>query len=129
MLTEIVIPDLPPESFCKYMRVSPRSVMEEPIVTVAAVSVPDGAAKLRELRLALGAVASKPFRVREVEELFTKETLNDESIKRAASIAGEVSNPIDDMHGPADWKRELVEVHVHRVLKNVQKHYSREGVK
>ena len=43
ILTEIVIPDLPAESFCKYMRVSPRSVMEEPIVTIAAVSVSDGA--------------------------------------------------------------------------------------
>jgi carbon-monoxide dehydrogenase medium subunit len=128
ILTQIVVPDLPPKSFCKYMRVSPRSVMEEPTVTVAAVSVPDGVSKLKELRLALGAIASKPFRVREAEELLMNKDLNEDSMKEAASIAAKASNPMDDMHGPADWKRELVKVHVYRVLKIIQKHHSQEVV-
>ena len=124
ILTQVVIPDLPPESFCKYMRVSPRSVMEEPVVTVAAVSVPDGVGRLKELRLALGAVAPKPFRVREVEELLIDKTLNEDSLKEAASIAAKISDPLDDIYGPVDWKREMVKVHVYRVLKMIQKHYS-----
>jgi carbon-monoxide dehydrogenase medium subunit len=126
ILTGIIIPDLPPEAFSKYMRVSARSVMEEPVVTVAAVSVPDGPGRFKALRLALGAVAPRPFRVREAEELLVSETLNEESIKEAASIAADAADPMDDMHGPADWKREIVKVNVYRTLKMIQKHSNRE---
>ncbi len=127
ILTEVVIPDLPLGSFCKYMRVSPRSVMEEPTVTVAAVSVPDDLGRFRELRLALGAIASKPFRVHEAEELLTNQGLNEDSIKKAAVIAAKDSDPMGDMHGPADWKRELVKVHVYRVLKMIEQHHVQEA--
>lgn len=122
ILTEISIPDLPSESLCKYVRFSPRSVMEEPVVTVAAVSVPDHDGRLRELRLALGAVAPKPTRVREVEELLTNEALNEVTMKEAASLAANASDPLDDVYGPADWKREMVRVHVFRTLETIQRH-------
>jgi aerobic carbon-monoxide dehydrogenase medium subunit len=129
ILTQIVIPDLPPKSFSKYVRVSARSVMEEPTVTVAAVAVPDGVGRLKEVRLALGAVASRPFRVHEAEALLISKPLSEAIMKEAASIAANASNPMDDMHGPADWKRELVKVYVYRVLKMIETEYSQEAAR
>ena len=59
-----------------------------------------------------------------MEELLVDKAFNEDRIKEnAASIAAKASNPIDDMHGPADWKRELVKVHVYRILKVMQQHY------
>jgi carbon-monoxide dehydrogenase medium subunit len=126
ILTRIVIPDLPPQGVSKYVRVSARSVMEEPTVTVAARAVPNEDGALTELTLALGAVASHPFRVREAEALLTHEPFTDETMKEAASLAAAAAAPIDDMHGPAEWKRELVKVYVYRVLKGIKEKQGRE---
>jgi len=53
ILTRITVPDLAPRAVSKYIRVSARSVMEEPTVTVAARALPNGDGALKELRLAL----------------------------------------------------------------------------
>jgi carbon-monoxide dehydrogenase medium subunit len=129
ILTRITIPDLPPHAISKYMRVSARSVIEEPTVTVAATAVPNGGGTLKQLRLALGAVASHPFRVREAEALLTSKPFTEENITEAASIAAHAAEPIDDMHGPAEWKRELVKVYVYRVLKMIEAQYSQEAAR
>jgi carbon-monoxide dehydrogenase medium subunit len=100
--------------------------MEEPTVTVAARAVPNGDGTLKEVCLALGAVASHPFRVREAEALLVSNPFNEENIKKAATIAAKTAEPSDDMHGPADWKRELVRVYVYRVLKGIREEYGRE---
>ena len=124
ILVEVLVSDLPPNSFSKYLRFSPRSTMEEPIVTVAVVSVPNKDGKIKELRLALGAVAPKPFRVYDAEKLLVSKGLSEEAISEAASIAADHSDPLEDIYGPADWKREMVSVHVRRILKTVQEHHS-----
>ena len=99
--------------------------MEGPIVTVAVVSIPGNDGKMKEIRLALGAVAPKPFRVSEAENLLLQKGLREETISEAASIAADLSDPLEDIYGPADWKREMVKVHVRRVLRMAQKHHSR----
>ncbi len=124
ILTEIRIPDLPSGAFCKYMRFSPRSAMEEPVVTVATVSIPDESGRHKESRLALGAVAPRPFRAQEAEELLDAEGLSEATIREAAELAARASDPLDDIYGPADWKREMIKVHVARVLKTIQEQYS-----
>ncbi|MBI4613372.1 MAG: xanthine dehydrogenase family protein subunit M [Planctomycetes bacterium] len=69
-----------------------------------------------EARIALGAVAPTPMRALEAEEILAGQELSPERIARAARAAAGESRPIDDVRGPAWYRRHLVEVLSRRVL-------------
>ncbi len=68
-----------------------------------------------ELRLAVGAVSAKPVRIA-AAELATGKALTAELIATIAAAAARTIDPIDDVRGPADYKRHLVGVLTRRAL-------------
>jgi carbon-monoxide dehydrogenase medium subunit len=66
----------------------------------------------RDLKIALGAVGSTPFRATAAEAVLKGQTFNDEPerlIAAAAQAASEESFPIGDIRGHADYRKKLVE--------------------
>ena len=76
----------------------------------------DEAGHCRQARIALGAVAPRPFRAHLAEDCLEGQALTAEAIAEAAHLAAEAARPIDDIRGSAAYRRRLVEVTVRRLL-------------
>jgi carbon-monoxide dehydrogenase medium subunit len=98
-----------------YIKFTTGSSEERPCAGIAALAKFDGEV-CRDLRLAVGAVSPRPIRIQKAEELARGAPLTTALIAQAGRLAREVVEPIDDLRGPADYKRHLVEVLVRRAL-------------
>ncbi len=90
--------DLPPFAFAsnsKYRKVRERASYAFALVSVAAaLDVEDGT--VRDLRLALGGVAHKPWRATKAEEALRDEPANEANFRAAADIELEDTEPLRD---------------------------------
>ena len=75
-----------------------------------------------EARIAVGSVGPKAVRVPEAEELLLGKTVPDilssgtSVLDEAGRMAAEAAQPMDDLHGAADYKEHLVRVFLERVF-------------
>jgi aerobic carbon-monoxide dehydrogenase medium subunit len=117
LLVAVVIPPMPMGMTGHYVKFTTGSSEERPCAGVAALAkVQDGVC--HELRLAVGAVSAKPIRIA-AEELATGKALTDELIATIAAAAARTIDPVDDVRGPADYKRHLVGVLTRRALQTL----------
>ena len=115
-LVELEVPVPPERSADAYQRFIPRTEMDIAVVG-AGVSVtlePDGTC--RSARIALGAVAATPIRVPEAERAIVGTDLGDDALQAAATASSEAARPIDDLRGPAWYRRRLAGVLTRRTL-------------
>jgi carbon-monoxide dehydrogenase medium subunit len=70
-------------------------------------------------RIALGSVAPTIVRAAAAEAYLAGRLLTTEAISRAADLAIEAARPIDDVRGPADYRREMVAVVTARALRSL----------
>lgn len=112
---EVRVPDLPERSVSLYLKHTLRGAMELAIVGVAVlVTLDDGLCK--EVKIALGAVAPTPMRAFEAEVLLKGKPLEPDVMERAAGMASRSCAPISDIRAPADYRREMVRILVHRAF-------------
>jgi len=117
LLSAVLVPPMPSGMTGHYVKFTTGSSEERPCAGVAALAkIDDGIC--RELRLAVGAVSAKPVRIA-AEQLANGELLTAELIANIASEAASSIDPIDDVRGPADYKRHLVGVLTRRALENI----------
>jgi CO/xanthine dehydrogenase FAD-binding subunit len=109
ILQEIHVPNLPPNSRGRYLKLTPRRSMDLAVVGVAAVVVAEDRI-CNDIRTALGAVAPTPIRARRAENIIKGQKLSDEVIERAARIAAEECHPISDHRASAEYRCNMVEV-------------------
>lgn len=119
LLTEIHVPNLPPNSAGIYLKHSLRR-MEVAIGSAAVVVCLDGDV-CREARIALGAVGPTPFFARKAEAVIKGQKLGENSFQRqlceeAAEVASRESLPIDDIRGKARFRRRVVAMLVGNAL-------------
>jgi len=107
-----------------YVKFTTGSSEERPCAGIAALARFDGEI-CQVLRLAVGAVSPRPIRIQKAEELARGARLTAPLIAQVAKLASQAVEPIDDLRGPADYKRHLVEVLVRRALTSVAQ--SQEG--
>lgn len=113
MLTEILIPA--PRSRTAFLRQG-RVKMDLAIVSVAAaLETRDG--RVENVRVAAGAVAPVPLRLRRVEASLEGSEIADERIAEARKLALEEVAPITDLRGSAEYRRHLTGVFVERALR------------
>jgi carbon-monoxide dehydrogenase medium subunit len=117
LVKEIRIPNMPPKSKGVYIKLSPRSRMDLAVVGVGAVVAQDNGL-IQDIRIALGAVAPTPMRARRAEDVLKGEKVLSETVMKAAKIASEESEPIDDHRASAEYRRMMVEVLVKRAINN-----------
>ncbi len=113
LLTEIVVPPLPPRSAAAYLKFG---FLERPSVGVAvAVTLDDG--HVAAARIAVGSVGPVPRRMPEAEARLQGTTVADTAaLEEAGRIAGRAAEAITDLHGSADYKEHLVGVLLRRAF-------------
>jgi carbon-monoxide dehydrogenase medium subunit len=88
---------------------------ERPTLGVALTLTVDGDRRVRAARLAVGCVSQRPHRIEAAERALVGRPLGDSSDEFAALAAAAV-DPVSDLHGGADYKRELTRVFARRAL-------------
>lgn len=114
LLTDIEIPKLPDNFRSSYLRFCPS---ERPMVTVVLLTRwVDGFCA--EARLALGCVGPKPTRVTEFENMVRGKSAKEVAMwaNEFAAIAGRSCDPLADLWGSAEYKRQVVQNLVRRGL-------------
>jgi CO/xanthine dehydrogenase FAD-binding subunit len=95
-----------------------RPAMDIAVVSVGIAGVKDGGV-LRNVRVALGAVAPTPLRGRKTEAAIEGQHLDEERAADIGRIAQEEISPISDVRGSAWYRRELTGTLTRRLLRNV----------
>jgi carbon-monoxide dehydrogenase medium subunit len=114
LLTAVLVPPPPPDTRSAYIKFTTRSSEDRPCAGVAAwVRCSNGICE--EARVVVGAVSPAPVVVTD-EGLARGKKLTSDLIGEIAHKAGESVDPIEDLRGTADYKRQLVKVLVRRAL-------------
>jgi aerobic carbon-monoxide dehydrogenase medium subunit len=116
IVTGVRVPPAPKRARTGYVKFTPRSAEDRPLVGVAALLVLDEAGRCREARIGLGGVAPTPIRVGRAETALQGEAMSDAAVRAAAETASQEAQPLSDLMGSADYRREMIRVWVRRLL-------------
>lgn len=109
ILTEIQVPIPPPGSAGFYLKFSPRKAMDLALVAVATLITLDMTSQIcTQARIALGAMAPTPVRVKKSERILEGKRIKRELLQEASDLAAEESRPISDIRGSAWYRKEVV---------------------
>lgn len=114
MLTEIQVPKPAPHTGTAHDKLM---VMKGDMGIIgAAVSITlDSKGSCQDARIALSNVASVPLRAVKAEKKLIGKVLSDALLAEAGEIASAEADPPADVHGSAEYRREMVKVFVRRV--------------
>lgn len=116
VLTEIHIPLPPPGAHGTYYKFSLRRAMDLALVGVGVlVSAKQGS--FEEVRIALGSVATKPFRAKKAESVLGGKRIEDQLIREAGERATTECAPITDIRASKEYRIELVKELTYRAIK------------
>jgi len=117
LLVEIEVPTPAIPSAGCYMRHTTREETDIAVVGVASfLTLSPQDKKLKEVRIALGAVAPTPIRAHNAEAFLTGKSVAQNIIKEVAGKAAAEADPISDLRGSSEYRRLLVEVLTRRTL-------------
>jgi len=116
IVTGVRVPLAPKRARTGYVKFTPRSAEDRPLVGVAALLVLDEAGRCREARIGLGGVAPTPIRAGRAETALQGEAMSDAAVRAAAETASQEAQPLSDLMGSADYRREMIRVWVRRLL-------------
>ena len=115
ILTEIRIPIPPPSSGGAYLKME-RKVGDYATAGVAVQITLDGSGACSSAGIGLTNVGFTPLKARKTEAFVTGKALDEATIKQASVLAASEAQPVDDIRGSADYKRDLVRVLTVRAL-------------
>ncbi len=115
ILAAVRVPPPRPGQRHSYIKFTTRSSEDRPCAAVAAlVSMRDGTCE--DVRLVVGAVSGTPVRVAAAERLAQGQRLGSDVLDAMAAEAANAVDPIDDLRGPAAYKRRVTGVLARRAL-------------
>ena len=119
ILLNIFIPAPAAHTGARFLRFIPRAEMDIAVANVAALVELDKAGnRVRDARIAIGAVAPTPLFVEDAGASLIGKPITDDAISTAARIARDAARPIDDMRGTVEHRKQLVEVLARRALQD-----------
>ncbi|MFN4171457.1 MAG: FAD binding domain-containing protein [Pseudorhodobacter sp.] len=101
--------------FLKVSRVKPKGVS---VLSIAA-HLPQEGGRLRNVRVAYGAMGPAPLRATAVERVLEGQSLDPATITRAAQVAAEGMDPPTDPIATGWYRREVIGVHLKRLLERL----------
>ena len=116
IVTEIRIPRAAPQSGGAYLKLE-RKVGDFAIVGVAAHLALDGKGYVGAAGIGLTNVGPTAIRARRAEDALRGRAPDDNAIAAAAEAAAAESQPVADLRGPAEYKRDVVRVLTTRALR------------
>jgi 4-hydroxybenzoyl-CoA reductase subunit beta len=119
ILTEVVLPEAQGWK-STYWKLRRRGSFDFPVLGVAAAVklAPDGT--VAEARIALGAVASRPFLVDKGGDALKGKKLTDEAIAEAGAIVASRAKPMDNTDLDLYWRKDVVASFVGHALREVR---------
>lgn len=115
ILTQVVLPPLPPRSGVEYIRFSSSSVVDKPSAGVAVrLTLERTDETVQTARIVLGCVGATPVRARKVEALITGKQLTLQLAEEAGGAASQECSPTSDLRGSEQYKRAIVRTLVKR---------------
>ncbi len=130
MLTEIQVPNMPPQSGAAYLKQKRRMGADLAVVGVAALVTMTGDicssdvpyltntvnVRINDVKIALGAVAPTPIRAKATEAILKGNNPGEKLLEEACRAAYDECKPIDDCRSTAGYRRELVAVLTKRAV-------------
>jgi len=117
ILTHVTLPQRDSGSGGAYIKFGARHSCEISIVSVAAfISLTPAGRRIKEARIALGAVAPKAIRCPRAEQLLAGAAPGEKAFNAAGEAAARAARPISDHRGSARYRRQMVDVLTRRAL-------------
>jgi aerobic carbon-monoxide dehydrogenase medium subunit len=116
LLTEVRIPGAGPRTGSAYAKLERRAGDFSTVGVAAQVSLGDDG-RIAAAGLALTAVADYPFAAIAAEDALVGNNPTEAVIEAAAGAAARQSRPVDDAHGPDDYKRAMAAEMTRRALR------------
>ncbi len=115
MVVGVEVPALQDGTGAAFLKFTPRSVEDYATVSACALVRLDSAGVCRAARLVLGAVGAVPIVV-DVAEALVGAEITEERAQAAAELARDAVDPLDDVRGSAEYKRDMAVVFARRAL-------------
>jgi len=120
ILTEVQVPNTPPNTRSVYLRESARAALGIAKVSVAVVvTMDDKYTSITDVKIVLGAVAPTPVRAVKAEDMLGGKAIEEKLIESASEMAMEAAKPISDIRCSAGYRMEMVKVMVNRAIRQV----------
>jgi carbon-monoxide dehydrogenase medium subunit len=116
ILTEIQVPDPPPEAGMAFLKLPRKTAVDRPFVEVAALMALSNGGICSDVRIGLCAVAPTPIRARKAEALLQGKKIQPALIEEAARVASTEIMP----RSKPEYRREVTRVLVKRALNQAQ---------
>ena len=115
MLAEIQVPTPPPRTGTAYDKLMVMKGDMGIVGAAASITLSPGNGVCEDARIVLSNTASTPLRAREAERLLMGKTISDDLLVEAGQVASAEVRPPADVHGSAEYRREMAKVFVRRV--------------
>jgi carbon-monoxide dehydrogenase medium subunit len=121
IVESIVIPTLPPRTYAVFEKFLPRTADDYATVAVAVtVTLDESGEQCQEVRIVLGSAGPTPIRARQAEAMLREQALADDAIRAVAEQVKSEVDPVSDIRGSAEYKRDMAAVWVRRCLAHVR---------
>ena len=106
LLTAVLIPEGPPDAVGTHLKFS-RTDGDYPIVSISSV-IAMQAGTCSFARVVVGSAGPVPLHLEEVDALLTGSGLDDATLRRAGDLLAAAADPVDDVRGSSDYRRQLI---------------------
>lgn len=121
ILTAVRVPVPPRAAKSAYLKFCSRSAEDRALIGVAAhVVMADDNRRCDDIRIALAGAAPTPLRAREAEAALRGEAVTDAVIVAAAEAGAAEADPLSDLMGSADYRRQMIRVWLRRLLTSLR---------
>ncbi len=117
LLTAIRIPPLPPGAGVSYIKFTPQSKADKPVLGVAALALPAEDKLCREARVVVSAAGPTPLSLPEADAEMQGRDVESDAVEKLAERYAEAAQPAADSRGSEKYKRDMIRVMVRRALR------------
>ena len=116
IVTTVRVPPMPAGGRSGYVKFTSRSAEDKPLIGIAAMIVLDPGGRCEEARLGLGGAAPTAIRAPRAETILRGDVLSEATIRAAADAAARDADPLSDLMGSAEYRRQMIRVWVRRLV-------------
>ena len=117
LVSDVLVPIPPPDTRAVYLKFITRSAEDRPCLGVTALVQLNSEGRIADARVAVGAVAGKPLRLPDVEATAHGQQPSDELFREIGRRYAESVDPVGDVRGSTEYRKDMVAVFVRRALR------------